>query len=488
MKLEIKERSIQYQSAFELYNLLTINAAIPALLMESRTINLAYGRRSIIAANLALKISGKNEGFRVEALTEQGVNLLREFSKEDFPFIVSYQQETNYIEGKFQRKSDANLTEIERVRKTSAASLLRAILQKFSTDDESNRYAGLYGAFAYDFVRNFENIGNRHDREPGEDFVLFFPTEIYAFDDIRKLGAHYEIKVEGGKLPFKPHKLNLNTGGQRYESMSEAEYMEKVASIIRDIKEGRFMQCVLSRSISVPLVEHPIYSYERLRKINPSPYCFFFSLGEGEFLYGSSPEIHALVEEGIMTIRPLAGTIKRSQNPLEDAQLRIKLQTDKKELREHSMLVDLARHEVYRLCDPRSVVVTDMFTVEQYTNLYHLASGVKGRLNHGFDSIDVILTTLPAGTLSGAPKLEAMIAIEELEERRRGFYGGAVGYLTFNGDCNTGITIRSVNVKNGFSTVQAGAGVVADSKPENEAAEVMLKLDKQLTNLEGTLG
>lgn len=481
MKLKIKQEETEYQSAYALYRRLTKDASIPALLMESRTINLAYGKKSIIAENLALKISGKNEAFCIEALTEQGLNLLGQFSRKDFPFANSYEKRGNKIKGTYSRKFNPNLNEGQRIRDSSANKFLRAILQKFQS---GNDFAGLYGAFAYDFARNFENIGNTHDKEPGDDFALFFPTSIYVFDDIRQAGARYKIQIDGRAAPFKSQQLHLNSKPlPRYESMSECDYTQKVESIISDIKNGRFMQCVLSRSISVPLIEHPIESYGRLREINPSPYCFFFNFGNGEFLYGSSPEIHAVVNNLELTIRPLAGTIKRSSNPLEDAQLRTRLQTDKKELSEHSMLVDLARNEVHRLCNPKSVKVTDMITVEQYPNLYHLASGVTGTLTAGMDSIDVLLTTIPAGTLSGAPKLEAMKAIEALENTRRGYYGGAVGYLSFNGNCNTGITIRSVYVDGRYSKVQAGAGIVKDSIKENEAREVMLKLEKPLKNL-----
>lgn len=485
MKLKIKQEQTEYQNAYTFYRLLTKDASIPALLMESRTINLAYGKRSIIAENLALKISGKNEAFCIEALTEQGLNLLGQFSRNDIPFADSYEKRDNKIKGTYSRKFNPNLNEEQRIRDSDASKLLKTLLRKFRSE---NDFAGLYGAFAYDFARNFENMGSTHDKEQGDDFVLFLPTRLYVFDDIKQTGAEYEIQISGEINPFKLQNLELKQkASARYESMAEKEYIEKVKSVISDIKNGRFMQCVLSRAISVPLKENPIESYGRLRETNPSPYCFFFNFGDGEFLYGSSPEIHAMVNDRELTIRPLAGTIKRSSNPLEDARLRIILQTDRKELSEHSMLVDLARNEVYRLCNPKSVKVTDMFTVEQYPNLYHLASGVTGTLTAGMDSIDVLLTTIPAGTLSGAPKLEAMKAIEELENTRRGFYGGAVGYLSFNGNCNTGITIRSVYVNKGFSRVQAGAGIVNNSIPENEAREVMLKLDKPLKNLEARL-
>ena len=270
----------------------------------------------------------------------------------------------------------------------------------------------------------------------------------------------------------------------RVESMSDSDFKASVSEIRSGIIGGRFMQCVLSKSISLPVMEAPFKSYSRLRDINPSPYCFFFNFGGGEFLYGSSPEIHAVVENGKMVVRPLAGTQPRTGNPLNDAKLRREFLKDKKERSEHLMLVDLSRSEVYRLCEPRSVSVTDTLTIEEYPNLYHLASGVEGTLKPEFDSIDVLLTTLPAGTLSGSPKKEAMRAIEELEPDRRGYYGGAIGYLGFDGDCNTGITIRSVHVVDGRSTVQAGAGIVLDSNPENELDEINLKLSKPLKNLE----
>jgi len=481
--LEDRLNDMPYVNAFGIYDKLTFHGQMPALLMESRTLNLAYGRQSIVAANLALKVSGKNEGFRIDALNEQGIELLAQFSREDFPFAADYRQAERHIGVESIRAENSNYNQNQRIRASNASKFLRAVMGKFKT---AGNHFGLYGAFAYDFVRHFEDIGHKHDAKSGDDFTLFFPTAVYVFDDIRQAGAYHSLGLHGNPLPFEDFKdtLRLSTDvAQRHQSMTDDEFLGKVASIVMDIKNGRFMQCVLSRSFSLPLKEHPLDAYARLREANPSPYCFFFNFGKGEFLYGSSPEIHAVVENNTLTIRPLAGTIPRSQNPLEDADKRIKLLTDEKERREHLMLLDLARNDVFRLCDPASVHVTDALTVEQYPNLYHLASGVSGKLRNGFDSIDVLSTITPAGTLSGAPKLEAMRAIEGLENTRRGFYGGAVGYLS-NGGCNTGITIRSVHVKDGFSTVQAGAGIVADSIPENEAKEVMLKLSMPMKNLE----
>ena len=491
MNLNYRKTEIEYQDAFQLYRQLTEGAKIPALLMESRTRNLAYGSQSIIAANPILKVTGKNDAFGIYACSPYGGDvLLPQFSKEDFPFALKLEgtgfraePELSGIEGAISREFNPDHIEEDRVKNAGMSRFLRAMLGKFQSD---NKYAGLYRAFAYDFARNFENIGNRHDTASGQDFVLFLPADIYVFDDIRQMAVHYQLKVMGRTTYLKDAPLAIIPySNSRQESMPEGEFTEKARSIQSDIKNGRYMQCVLSRSVSIPLKEHPIRAYERLRGRNPSPYNYFFNFGRGEFLYGSSPEIHAVVEDGVMRLRPLAGTRKRSNNPLEDAYLRISLQTDPKERMEHIMLADLARNEAYRLCIPDSVKVTDVFTVEQYPNLCHLASGVEGRLGKGLDSIDVLLTTIPAGTLSGAPKLEAMKAIEVLENTRRGFYGGAVGYLTFNGNCNTGITIRSVHVNENISTVQAGAGIVLDSVPEEEFGETRLKMEKLLQVLNG---
>ncbi len=481
MKLDITQKQITYQDAFDAYKKITERTdERQALLMESRTANIDYGKQSIIATNLALKVSGKNDYFRIEALDEQGMHLLKNFSIKDFSFAKGYEQSENCIEGRVERPYLSGLTEQERITLPGQAKFLKSFMNKF---ESNSKYAGLYGAVAYDFARNFENIGSSHENEPGEDYSFFMPTELQVFDNIRKTATKHELILGGRREALRKSNGSLAysqklDGKQFIPSMTDEEFMEKAAFLVEEIKKGRFMQCVLSNSFRLPLKEHPISSYKTLRDINPSPYNFFFNLGDGEFLYGSSPEIHAVVESGNLAIRPLAGTISRIGNAYDDAMQRIKLLTDPKEIAEHSMLVDLGRNEAYRLCTPESVSVKDIYTIETYPNLYHLASGIQGRLKPDFDSIDVLVTTIPAGTLSGAPKKEAMKAIETLENHRRGFYGGAVGYLAFNGDSNLGITIRSVYVNKNFSRLQAGAGIVLDSIPHSELMEVALKISK----------
>jgi len=244
---------------------------------------------------------------------------------------------------------------------------------------------------------------------------------------------------------------------------------------------------VYSRKLEMTLQKHPFESYSLLRELNPSPYSFYYNFGNNEILYGASPETHIKIQrrgnEKEIEIRPIAGTIRRTNNAMGDAEARKQLLNDEKEIREHTMLVDLARHELYKLSKRESVKVTDLFTLEEYTNLYHLVSGGKGILKEK-DAIDALLVTLPAGTLSGAPKQEAMRMIEEYEGSKRGFYGGAIGLIAFNGTANTGITIRSTHVKNNTSTLRSGGGVVALSTPIGELNESKLKMAKTLLVLE----
>lgn len=485
MKIETKRQEMPYCNPFEYYCNHSDNGVNPSLLMESRSVNLAYGRQSVVVPNAALKISGKNESFSLEALTETGEAILSYFKRTDFDYAADVSITDKKIEGRVEKADTRGLDEFERIRQKNTSYVIRTILDKFP--QLRDEHAGLYGAFAYDFARNFDNFGDRFSQGGEPDFLLFLPSTVVYFDDIKERAEIKQFFFDGkndgldGKLTvpdFKPLPL------ERYDDMSLDEYGEKVEIIVDEIRKGRLMQCVLSRYQGMSLQKHPIDSYSALRDANPSPYCFFFSFGNDEYLYGASPEIHIKVVDGDIEIRPIAGTIMRSENALDDVNARIGLLTDPKELREHTMLVDLARHEMYRLSSPESVKVTDMFTVESYPNLHHLVSGVVGKLRPGIDSLDALLTTIPAGTLSGAPKLEAMTMIEELEHSRRNYYGGAIGYFSFNGDCNTGITIRSVHVKDGMSHMRAGAGIVANSTPEGETNEIELKSKKAMEVLE----
>lgn len=241
------------------------------------------------------------------------------------------------------------------------------------------------------------------------------------------------------------------------------------------IRAGDIFQIVLSQRFAVPYAGDPIHLYRALRFINPSPYMFCLRLPGGFSLVGSSPEVHVKVTDGHVEIRPIAGTRRRGATPEADEKLCRELLDDPKERAEHLMLVDLARNDVGRISDYGSVTLTDFMTVERYSHVMHIVSHVSGKLSGNHSPLDVLRATFPAGTVSGSPKVRAMQLISSLEPTARGSYAGAVGYLGFNGQLDSCIALRTVLLKDGTAFVQAGAGIVADSKPEAEFDETVNK-------------
>ena len=229
-----------------------------------------------------------------------------------------------------------------------------------------------------------------------------------------------------------------------------------------------------SQRLSLPLKSSPLSLYRALRNLNPSPYMYFLDL-DGFEVIGSSPEILVRLEEGLVTLRPIAGTRKRGANEEEDQALEAELLADKKEIAEHLMLIDLGRNDVGRVSQAGSVSLTENMVIERYSHVMHIVSNVTGQARAGMSAIDALRAALPAGTLSGAPKVRAMEIIDELEPVKRGIYGGAIGYLSWSGDMDTAIAIRTVVVKDGEAILQAGAGIVADSVPALEWEETLNK-------------
>jgi anthranilate synthase component I len=253
------------------------------------------------------------------------------------------------------------------------------------------------------------------------------------------------------------------------------EGFEAAVARIKDyILEGDCMQVVLSQRLSIPFEAPPLDLYRALRGLNPSPYMYFLDL-EGFQIVGSSPEILTRLEDGMVTVRPIAGTRRRGYTEAEDKALETELLADPKELAEHLMLIDLGRNDTGRVAKVGTVRVTDRMIVERYSHVMHIVSNVVGELAEGLDAIDVLRATFPAGTVSGAPKIRAMEIIDELEPVKRGIYSGAVGYLSWNGNMDTAIAIRTAVIKDRMLHIQAGAGVVADSVPELEWQETMNK-------------
>ena len=234
------------------------------------------------------------------------------------------------------------------------------------------------------------------------------------------------------------------------------------------------MQVVVSQRMTLPFSASPLNLYRALRHLNPSPYLFYLDL-DSFHVVGSSPEILVRSEQGKITVRPIAGTIRRGADEAEDRELATRLLNDEKERAEHLMLIDLGRNDIGRVSQPGSVTLTDKMVVEKYSHVMHIVSNVTVDARDDVTAIDSLRATLPAGTLSGAPKIRAMEIIDELEPVKRGIYGGAVGYLSWSGDMDTAIAIRTAVIKDNQLIVQAGAGVVADSVPEAEWEETLNK-------------
>ena len=359
---------------------------------------------------------------------------------------------------------------------------------------------GLVGYFGYDCVRYVEP--KLQASEPSDDIgvpdiLLMVSDEVLVFDNLAGkliLVVHanpeiddafnlanarldeLEVKLRQAVPDIAPLKLD-HSGAVEQQFTShygEEPFKQAVEKVKEYVMSGDAMQVVLSQRMSIDFDAQPLNLYRALRALNPSPYMFYLDLGD-HHVVGSSPEILARLEDGEVTVRPIAGTRRRGHTPKEDLALEQDLLDDPKEIAEHLMLIDLGRNDVGRVSKVGSVELTDKMVVERYSHVMHITSNVTGQIKPELDAMDVLRAALPAGTLSGAPKIRAMEIIDELEGEKRGIYGGAVGYLSWNGNMDTAIAIRTAVIKDKTLYVQAGAGVVADSKPELEWKETMNK-------------
>ena len=388
--------------------------------------------------------------------------------------------------------------------------ILKDLLSRYQwvDDPELPRFCGgAVGYIGYDTVRFFEKLPDRTADDLGvPDCFFVFTDTLVVFDHLKHRmkvvcnpevgsdpGTTYDLAVEKideivarlrqANPPTSSPEARKGRKAKPSSNMTHQEYERAVAAAKEYIKAGDIIQVVLSQRLSVPLKADPFNVYRALRSINPSPYMYYLNY-EDIKLIGSSPEILVTEDRGVVTTRPLAGTRPRGKNEAEDLALEKELLADEKERAEHIMLVDLGRNDVGRVCEYGSVSVDELMVIERYSHVMHIVSNVRGQLAKGKDQFDVLRATFPAGTLSGAPKIRAMEIIEELEPTKRGTYGGAIGYFSFSGNMDTCITIRTILVKDGTAYMQAGAGIVADSVPENEHRECMNKAGALLKAIE----
>ena len=362
---------------------------------------------------------------------------------------------------------------------------------------------GLVGYFGYETIGYIEKrLAKTAKPDPLQtpDILLMVSEEVVVFDnlsgklfiivhvdtetdenDMEQILQNGEARLQqiaGGLRNTLPERKSHQTQQINEEDFvsgfTEQGYKDAVSKAKQYIVDGDIMQVVLSQRLTIPFNAPPLDLYRALRSLNPSPYMYYLDLGD-HHIVGSSPEILVRLEDEQITVRPIAGTRPRGEDEASDIALEKELLADPKELAEHLMLIDLGRNDAGRVSKTSTVKLTDKMVVERYSHVMHIVSNVTGELQDGLSAMDVLRATFPAGTVSGAPKIRAMEIIDEFEPVKRGIYSGAVGYLSWNGNMDTAIAIRTAVIKDKHLSIQAGAGIVYDSIPENEWAETMNK-------------
>ena len=368
---------------------------------------------------------------------------------------------------------------------------------------------GIVGYLGYDIVRFFERLPDKpHDDLKLPDMLLVLAKDLVIFDHFNhtikvvscvEIGKKMSEKVKSAryraacrridKLVAKIHKP-LKMGDKKFSAkgaaklnvssnMSAEDFKRIVREAKKDISAGEIIQTVLSQRFRVDLRTEPFNIYRMLRNLNPSPYMYYLNFDDVQIV-GSSPELLVRCEEGVVETRPIAGTRRRGRDEKEDEALAKDLLSDPKERAEHIMLVDLGRNDLGRVCERGTVRLSEFMVIEKYSHVMHIVSNVKGKLKRDKDAFDVLQAAFPAGTVSGAPKIRAMVIIDKLENVSRGPYAGCIGYFSFSGNLDSCITIQTIVIKDKKAYVQAGAGIVADSQPEKEYKETMNKARAQI--------
>lgn len=398
---------------------------------------------------------------------------------------------------------------VESIRSEQPLAWVRDYAAQFNAPEveEMPRFTGgLVGYFGYETIHYIEpNVADNSDANKAAkpdpigspDILLMVSTDVLVFDNVSNklmIVTHvdprddnaYEVGIQ--KLntlvetlentqiesQFGASTAKLTQESDFKSGFTQQGFQDAVRKVKNYIVEGDVMQVVLSQRMTIPYQAPPIDLYRALRCLNPSPYMYHLNLGDTHVV-GSSPEILTRLEDGEVTVRPIAGTRPRGATREEDLALEAELLADPKECAEHLMLIDLGRNDAGRVSKTGTVKLTDKMIIERYSHVMHIVSNVTGQLKPDLDAIDVLEATFPAGTVSGAPKIRAMQIIDELEPVKRGIYSGAVGYISWSGNLDTAIAIRTAVIKDGELSIQAGAGIVHDSVPENEWDETMNK-------------
>jgi anthranilate synthase component 1 len=485
-------------------------------LFESREHLAGYTELSFGTAKPALYLTGTGADFAIKALGRTGRRMIEYLSAQEsrFDFCEYVEFDAEEITGRIKPAQEL-VDEQTRLKTTNQMDVLRTVAFAFKLASKPFRVTcGLLGALSYDFIDQFEKLpASKDDLLGNPDYELYFADNIFLMDHEQGQGyvvvnviitngdreaviaeaqecfdyysnlARFDVppaRKFAGRIPS----ASTDTNQDDYEAM--------VKTAKRHILDGDIFQVVLSRTKMEPCPDEPLDVYKRLRELNPSPYMFYLNT-PNTILMGSSPELNLRIsgtETRNVEIRPIAGTKPRGRvgNEIDtdtDFRYEAELKLDRKELAEHIMLVDLARNDIARVAEPGSRVVTELLIAEKYASVQHLVSNVKGTLASELDALSAYLATMNMGTLTGAPKIEAMKLIRLLEKTKRGYYGGAVMYLTVDGQFDSCITIRSLQVRDHTAYIRVGAGIVHDSVPKTEFEETEHKANSCLRAIRG---
>ena len=468
-------------------------------------------------AKPALYIAGTGADFTIKALNKTGkriLNFMSQDAEKRFNFCEKIDINTDIIAGTI-KQEEKTVDEQTRLKSVNQMDVLRTVAFAFKLASKPFRITcGLLGALSYDFIDQFEKLPvSKDDLLKNPDYELHFADNIFLVDHAKSQGYiivncfitngdREEVIKEAQELfDYYSNIARFDTPqGTKYDGplpeassdTNQSEYESMVKTAKKHIIDGDIFQVVLSRTITEPCPDEPLDVYKRLRELNPSPYMFYLNT-PNTILMGSSPELNLRVsgtENRSVEIRPIAGTKPRGRlngklDPDTDFRYEAELKIDRKELAEHMMLVDLARNDIARVAEPGSRIVTELLTTEKYESVQHLVSNVKGTLSKDLDALSAYLATMNMGTLTGAPKIEAMKIIRQLEKNKRGYYGGAVCYFTVDGQFDSCITIRSLQVRDHTAYIRVGAGIVHDSVPKSEFEETEHKAGSCLRAIRG---
>jgi anthranilate synthase len=449
-----------------------------------------YKRWSMAFYDPPLELATRGADFTVSALNARGAVLLPPIARalDGHPHLAALDIGAERISGRV-RAAEPGFAESERSRQPSAFSVVRAVIAAFASTTDG--HLGLYGAFGYDLVYQFEPIDLKKPRPADQrDLVAFLPDALILVDNQRQRACRldYEFAVDGqGTAGLARTGAIFDPRGKALASERRADYPPGgYAAIVREalpyFARGDMFEVVPGQSFYEPCTAAPSALFDTLRRINPSPYGFLLNLG-GEHLIGASPEMFVRVEGRRVETCPISGTIARGRDALEDAERILTLLSSRKDEAELTMCTDVDRNDKSRVCKPGSVRVIGRRQIELYSHLIHTVDHVEGELRDEADGLDAFLSHAWAVTVTGAPKRAALAFIEALETTPRKWYGGAVGALGFNGDINTGLTLRTIHLKDSVAEVRVGATLLADSIPEDEERETHVKAAASLKTI-----